>query len=78
MGKIAQAVLPEGVVKILSSEADENDIAPHLTTHSGFAKITFTGSTEVGKKVMHASAETIKRVTPGIGWQRCDHHSAWH
>ena len=34
-----------------------------MTTHPDIAKITFTGSTGAGKKIMAACAETLKRVT---------------
>lgn len=38
-----------------------------LTTHPDVAKISFTGSIATGKKVMEASAKTLKRVTLELG-----------
>jgi aldehyde dehydrogenase (NAD+)/phenylacetaldehyde dehydrogenase len=38
-----------------------------LVAHPGIAKITFTGSTEVGRGIMKGAAETIKRVTLELG-----------
>jgi acyl-CoA reductase-like NAD-dependent aldehyde dehydrogenase len=34
-----------------------------LTAHPGPAKISFTGSTFTGKKVMESASKTLKRVT---------------
>ena len=33
-----------------------------MTRHPGIAKISFTGSTATGKKIMAAAADTLKRV----------------
>ncbi len=38
-----------------------------LVSHPGVDKISFTGSTEVGKGVMKAAADTVKRVTLELG-----------
>jgi acyl-CoA reductase-like NAD-dependent aldehyde dehydrogenase len=38
-----------------------------LTAHAGVDKVSFTGSTETGKKIMAACAATLKRVTLELG-----------
>ena len=60
-----EAGLPEGVVNGVvgpGSVAGERLIA-----HPDVAKIGFTGSTEVGRRVMEGAAATIKRVTLELG-----------
>jgi acyl-CoA reductase-like NAD-dependent aldehyde dehydrogenase len=44
-----------------------NELGERLTSHPDVAKITFTGSTETGKKVMASAASTLKRVTMELG-----------
>jgi acyl-CoA reductase-like NAD-dependent aldehyde dehydrogenase len=38
-----------------------------MTSHPGFDKISFTGSTETGKRVMQSAAKDLKRVTLELG-----------
>lgn len=63
-GKLCQDIFPKGVVNIIS---DENDLGPVLTAHPDVAKVSFTGSTETGKKVMQSAANTLKRLTLELG-----------
>ncbi|MGF7149759.1 acyl-CoA reductase-like NAD-dependent aldehyde dehydrogenase [Sphingomonas zeicaulis] len=63
-GTLCAEILPPGVVNIL---CDENDLGGALTAHPGIAKLSFTGSTVTGKKVMQAAAATLKRVTLELG-----------
>jgi len=62
--EIAQQVLPPGLLQVLGG--DEH-LGPWLTTHPDINKISFTGSTATGKKVMQAAAGTLKRVTLELG-----------
>ncbi|MDF0596302.1 aldehyde dehydrogenase family protein [Psychromarinibacter halotolerans] len=62
--EIASDDLPPGLVSILSGG---NDLGTWMTAHAGIDKISFTGSVESGKKVMAASAGTLKRVTLELG-----------
>ena len=55
--------LPEGVVNILPGYGE--DAGEALVKHKGVDKIAFTGSTEVGKKIMMNAG--IKRVTLELG-----------
>ncbi|MDG5487791.1 aldehyde dehydrogenase family protein [Sphingomonas sp. BGYR3] len=63
-GEIAQQVFPAGVLNIVSGG---NELGQQLTEHPDVAKISFTGSTATGKKVMASSAGTLKRVTLELG-----------
>jgi hypothetical protein len=58
--EIAQQVLPPGLLQVLGGD---EKLGPWLTTHPDINKISFTGSTATGKKVMQAAASTLKRVT---------------
>ncbi|KAF5577363.1 aldehyde dehydrogenase (NAD+) [Fusarium pseudoanthophilum] len=64
LAEIGAKVLPPGVFQALSGG---DDLGPMLTAHPGVAKISFTGSTETGKKIMTACAATLKRVTLELG-----------
>ncbi|KGJ16307.1 aldehyde dehydrogenase family protein [Paracoccus sanguinis] len=64
VGEIMAKVFPAGVVNIIT---DQNDLGPRMTAHRDIAKISFTGSSETGKKVMASAAETIKRITLELG-----------
>ncbi len=63
-GLMAEAGIPEGIVSVLTGDGATGAA---LTTHPGIAKITFTGSTEVGRLVAHAAAEDFTRVTLELG-----------
>jgi acyl-CoA reductase-like NAD-dependent aldehyde dehydrogenase len=64
LGKIIQDIVPPGVVNII---ADANDLGGEMTKHPGIRKISFTGSTETGKKVMASAADALKRVSLELG-----------
>jgi acyl-CoA reductase-like NAD-dependent aldehyde dehydrogenase len=57
-------VLPPGVLNVV---AGGNDLGRWMTEHPGIDRITFTGSTATGKKVMASAAESLKRVTLELG-----------
>jgi len=46
---------------------DQNDLGALLTKHPDVAKVSFTGSTATGKKVMESAAGSLKRVTLELG-----------
>jgi aldehyde dehydrogenase (NAD+) len=65
LGKlICEAGFPSGVVNIVTG-AGETGAA--LAAHKGIDKIAFTGSTDVGRLVMKAAAENLKRVSLELG-----------
>ncbi|WP_435080070.1 aldehyde dehydrogenase family protein, partial [Halococcus sp. AFM35] len=58
-------VLPDGVVNVVTGYGEEAG-AP-LTEHEDIRKVSFTGSTAVGKQVMKAAAESVTDVTLELG-----------
>ncbi len=64
LGQLIQGLVPPGVVNII---ADANDLGGAMTAHPDIRKISFTGSTATGKKVMASAAEALKRVTLELG-----------
>jgi aldehyde dehydrogenase (NAD+) len=59
------AGLPAGVFNIVTGRGDV--VGAELTSHPDIAKVTFTGSTAVGRSIMRTAAETMKRVTLELG-----------
>lgn len=57
--------LPPGVLNVVTGYGEEAG-AP-LSKHAGVDKIAFTGSTEIGKKIMADAAGTLKKVTLELG-----------
>jgi acyl-CoA reductase-like NAD-dependent aldehyde dehydrogenase len=57
--------IPPGVVNVLSSSGSE--VGEALTTHPDVDVVTFTGSTAVGRKIMAAASNTVKRVFLELG-----------
>lgn len=59
------AQIPAGVVNIVTGRGEVvGDIINH---HPDIAKISFTGSTAVGKHIIESGAQTLKRVTLELG-----------
>lgn len=61
----AEAGVPDGVINIVNGFGDKAGAA--LAAHPGVDKIAFTGSTEVGRKIIHAAAGNLKKVTLELG-----------
>ena len=64
LAEIAKDVFPAGVFNVIT---DANDLGGVLTAHPDVRKVSFTGSTATGKKVMASAADTVKRVTLELG-----------
>jgi acyl-CoA reductase-like NAD-dependent aldehyde dehydrogenase len=62
--EICNEHLPPGVFNVIT---DQNDLGALLTKHPDVAKVSFTGSTATGKKVMESAAGSLKRVTLELG-----------
>jgi succinate-semialdehyde dehydrogenase / glutarate-semialdehyde dehydrogenase len=60
-----RAGIPAGVLNVLTGEAKE--IGGEMTSNPDVRKITFTGSTEVGRLLIKQSAETIKKLSLELG-----------
>jgi acyl-CoA reductase-like NAD-dependent aldehyde dehydrogenase len=59
------AGVPEGVVNVVAGPG--RTCGQRLVEHPDVAKIAFTGSTEVGRRIAEGAAGTIKRVTLELG-----------
>ena len=62
---IQQAGFPDGVVNIVTGLGETAGAA--LAGHPGIDKIAFTGSTEVGKLIVRAAANDLKKVSLELG-----------
>ncbi|TVY05204.1 aldehyde dehydrogenase family protein [Mycolicibacterium porcinum] len=61
---IAAAGVPAGVVNVLTGFGD---VGAALSAHDGVDKVAFTGSTEVGKKIVNAASGNLKKVSLELG-----------
>ncbi len=65
LGELATQIgFPPGVINIITGYGDAGAA---LVEHPGVDKISFTGSTEVGKKILCAATGNMKRVTLELG-----------
>jgi acyl-CoA reductase-like NAD-dependent aldehyde dehydrogenase len=64
IGELFSDIFPPGVLNIISGS---DALGPLMTSHPGFAKISFTGSTATGKAVMASAAADLKRLTLELG-----------
>ncbi|WP_026122479.1 aldehyde dehydrogenase family protein [Nocardiopsis halotolerans] len=62
---LAETELPPGVVNIVTGPGSVTGEA--LVGHPGVDKVSFTGSGPVGRRILRASADTLKRVTLELG-----------
>ena len=63
-----QAGIPPGAFNVVTCKGESApEVGKILTTHKLVRKISFTGSTEVGKILMKQGADTIKRVSLELG-----------
>ena len=60
-----EAGLPEGVLSVVVGPG--RVVGERLIEHPDVAKVAFTGSTEVGRRIAEVAAGTIKRVTLELG-----------
>jgi acyl-CoA reductase-like NAD-dependent aldehyde dehydrogenase len=61
---IAEVGLPSGVVNVVTGFGD---VGAALSSHPDVDKVAFTGSTEVGKKIVTAAAGNLKKVSLELG-----------
>jgi acyl-CoA reductase-like NAD-dependent aldehyde dehydrogenase len=64
IAELIQDVAPAGVINFIT---DANDLGAPMTAHPDVRKISFTGSTETGAKVMAGAAGLLKRITLELG-----------
>jgi len=60
-----RAGIPKGIINLLSGSA--KDIGGEMTSNPTVRKLSFTGSTEIGKELMAQCAGTIKKVSLELG-----------
>src|SRR5246127_317049 len=60
-----RAGIPAGVFNVLTG--DPRNIGGEMTSNPDVRKVTFTGSTEVGRLLMRQSADTIKKISLELG-----------
>ncbi|WP_163338392.1 NAD-dependent succinate-semialdehyde dehydrogenase [Desulfopila sp. IMCC35008] len=67
LGYLAEkAGIPAGVVNIVTS-ANSRETGLELTTNPIIRKVTFTGSTQVGKILLSQASQTVKKVSMELG-----------
>ncbi len=67
LAKLAEeAGLPPGVLNIVTT-TDAKGVGEVLTTHPDVRKISFTGSTEVGKILFRQASSTVKKMSLELG-----------
>lgn len=64
LAKMAAAIFPAGVLNMI---VDANDLGSALTGHADVRKVSFTGSTGTGRRIMAAGADSLKRITLELG-----------
>lgn len=64
IGELMRDIVPPGVFNIITGG---DALGPLMTAHPGFDKVSFTGSTATGKRVMAAAASSLKRLTLELG-----------
>jgi betaine-aldehyde dehydrogenase len=66
LGKLAlEAGIPEGVLNVLNGPG--RTVGERIFEHADVAKVAFTGSTEIGRRVGEIASQSIKRVTLELG-----------
>ncbi|MEI8262281.1 MAG: aldehyde dehydrogenase family protein [Actinobacteria bacterium] len=66
LGELAlEAGLPEGVFNVITGSG--SIVGWRFVTHEKVAKVCFTGSTDVGSRIMAGCADQVKRVTLELG-----------
>lgn len=66
LGELAvESGLPDGLFQVLPGKGSV--VGERFVTHPGVRKVVFTGSTEVGTRVMAGAAAQVKRVTLELG-----------
>lgn len=64
LGELLRGVLPAGVLNVVTGG---DALGPLMTAHPGIDKVSFTGSTTTGRRVMESAAPTLKRLTLELG-----------
>jgi acyl-CoA reductase-like NAD-dependent aldehyde dehydrogenase len=65
--KLAELAIPHFPAGVFQALSGGDDLGPMITEHPGIDKISFTGSTLTGRRVMASCAKTLKRLTLELG-----------
>lgn len=61
-----EAGIPAGVINVVTT-TQVAEVGEVLCTHPDVRKVSFTGSTPVGKRILHQAADTVKKVSMELG-----------
>jgi acyl-CoA reductase-like NAD-dependent aldehyde dehydrogenase len=64
LGELLRDILPPGVLNVVSGG---NELGEWVTAHPDINKISFTGSTATGRKIMQSASGNLKRITLELG-----------
>ncbi|WP_369026904.1 aldehyde dehydrogenase family protein [Qipengyuania sp. RANM35] len=64
IAELIKDIVPAGTVNIITGE---DSLGPMITEHPDIDKVTFTGSTATGKKIMEGASKDLKRITLELG-----------
>jgi aldehyde dehydrogenase (NAD+) len=64
LGELTRDIFPAGVINVVTGG---DNLGPWMTAHPDIDKISFTGSSAAGKKVMQSASATMKRLTLELG-----------
>jgi len=67
MELIRRAGVPDGVVNVITTEKHMADVGRELTTNKAIKKVSFTGSTRVGKILQEQASSTLKKMSLELG-----------
>ena len=68
LGNLIVNIFPKGVINILTGLDQGNFmLGSYLTSHPNISKISFTGSTNTGRKIMQNASLDFKRITLEMG-----------
>ncbi|WP_341633840.1 aldehyde dehydrogenase family protein [Sphingomonas agri] len=64
LGELLRGLIPDGVFNVISGG---DQLGPLITEHPGIDKVSFTGSTATGARVMASAAASLKHLTLELG-----------
>ncbi|TYK58092.1 aldehyde dehydrogenase family protein [Pseudomonas synxantha] len=64
LGELINQVLPAGVLNVVSGG---DELGPWISAHPDIDKVSFTGSTATGRRVMESGSRSLKRLTLELG-----------
>lgn len=62
-----RAGIPDGVINVITTDANLQDVGKELCTNPAVHKVSFTGSTRVGKILASQCSSTLKKMSLELG-----------